>query len=153
MSECFGIRDAASLERAAPLADQPRTHVLIVDDDRAGRCLCISYCDLFDFTFSVASSAPEAAAALRRERFDAVLMNVHMEDGGPADLAALRALDPTAPMIGVTALGRGDEAQRWLAAGMAEVLAKPVTAAKLYAALTAVVVDEPEQPRSWAPAA
>jgi len=152
MSECFGIRDAALPERAAPLADQPRTHVLIVDDDSTGRCLCISYCDLFDFTCAVARSAPEAAAALRRERFDAVLMNVHMEDGGPADLAALRALDPTAPIIGLTALGRSDEAQRWLAAGMADVLAKPVTAAKLYAALTAAVADEPEQPRSWAPA-
>lgn len=152
MSECFGIQDAALREHAAPLADQPRTHVLIVDDDRAARRLCASYCDLFDFTFALARSAPEAAAALRRQRFDAVLMNVHMEDGGPADLAALRSLDPAAPMIGFTALGRGDEAQRWLAAGMAVVLAKPVTAAKLYAAVTAAVAEETDQARSWAPA-
>jgi CheY-like chemotaxis protein len=154
MSDSFGSQGAGLMERGgAPLVDQPRTHVLIVDDAAAARCLFASYCDLFDFTCALARSAPEAAAALRRERFDVVLMNVHMEDGGLADLAALRTLPrPVPPMIGLTALGRGDEAQRWLASGLADVLAKPVTAARLYAALTSAVVDEPGEARSWAPA-
>ena len=156
MSESFGRHGAVLVERrSAPLVDQPRTHVLIVDDDRAARRLCAGYCDLFDFTCALARSAPEAAAALRRERFDAVLMNVHMEDSGAADLVALRALArPAPPIVGLTAIGREDEAQRWLAVGLADVLAKPVTAAKLFAALTAAVLEaRPTHPRSWAPAA
>jgi CheY-like chemotaxis protein len=152
MSQSFWIQDAVPAQRgAAPLADLPRTRVLIVDDETAGRRLCASYCDLFDFNWAVARSAPEAAAALRRERFDVVVMNVHMDDGGPADLAALRALDPGRPMIGLTALGRRDEAQRWLAAGLTGVLAKPVTAAKLFAALNAAVAAPDDRSRSWAP--
>ena len=48
-------------------------------------------------------------------------------------------------MIGLTAIGRDDEAQRWLGAGLAGVLAKPITAARLYAALS-TVVDRPPAP-------
>lgn len=55
-------------------------------------------------------------------------------------------------MIGLTAVGRHDEAQRWLGAGLAGVLAKPITAAKLYAALSTAVEREPDDSRSWAPA-
>ena len=137
MSERYAEQGAALMEsRPAPFADQPRIRVLIVDDETAARRLCAGYCDLFDFTCAIARSAPEAAAALRREAFDVVLINVHMDDGGVADLAALRALPGRAPpMIGLTAIGRDDEAQRWLAAGLTGILPKPITAARLYAAL------------------
>jgi CheY-like chemotaxis protein len=155
MSESCGRHDTTPMEPGrAPLVDQPRTRVLIVEDEAAARRLVSSYCDLFDFTCATARSAPEAAAALRRERFDAVLINVHMDDAGPADVTALRALPgPQPPMIGLTAIGRGHEAQRWLSAGLAGVLAKPVTAAMLFAALTSAVVAAPAGGRSWAPAA
>jgi CheY-like chemotaxis protein len=153
MSQSFVMQGADRAAcRGAARVDPSRTRVLIVDDDTAARRLCASYCDLFDLNCAVARSAPEAAATLRRERFDVVVMNVHMDDGGPADLAALRALDPGRPLIGLTALGRRDEAQRWLAAGLTDVVAKPVTAAKLFAALSAVVAAPADQSRSWAPA-
>jgi CheY-like chemotaxis protein len=134
--------------RSATFATEPRTRVLIVDDDRAARRLCAGYCDLFDFTCAVAPSAAEAHAALGREHFDVVVMNVHMDDDG---LDAVRAL-PRLPVIGLTSLGRADEAQRWLAAGLSGVLAKPITAAKLFAALTAATTPDTDLSRSWAPA-
>jgi CheY-like chemotaxis protein len=57
----------------------------------------------------------------------------------------------TTPIIGLTAVGRGDEAQRWLAAGLAAVLAKPITAAGLFAALGVALTGESDTARSWAP--
>jgi CheY-like chemotaxis protein len=83
-------------------------------------------------------------------------MNLHMQAcDGLAAMRAIRALPGAAsgtPIIGLTAVGRGEEAQRWLAAGLAGVLAKPITAARLFAALTAAFEAPDDHARSWAPA-
>jgi hypothetical protein len=130
--------------------------VLIVDDQALSRRLCAGYCDLFDHTSEVVAGGAEALEALRRERFHVVVMNVHMAEAGGLDtLQAIRALPAPAgetPVIGLTAVGRHHEAQRWLGAGLAGVLAKPITAAKLYAALNTVVERQSDDARSWAPA-
>ena len=142
---------------AADDAAEPiRSHVLIVDDHAPSRRLCAGYCDLFDHTSEMAGGVMEALAALRRERFHVVVMNVHMAESGALEtLRAIRALPGPAaetPVIGLTAIGRHDEAQRWLGAGLAGVLAKPITAARLYAALSMVADNQPASSRSWAPA-
>ena len=137
-------------------AEAARAHVLIVDDHAPSRRLCAGYCDLFDHTSEMVAGGAEALAALRRERFHVVVMNVHMAESGALEtLQAIRALPAPAgetPVIGLTAVGRDDEAQRWLGAGLAGVLTKPVTAARLYAALSMVAENQPAASRSWAPA-
>jgi CheY-like chemotaxis protein len=142
-------------EPAATAAEPARSHVLIVDDHAPSRRICAGYCDLFDHTSEMAPGAAEALDALKRERFHAVVMNVHMARTGALEtLRAIRALPAPAsetPVIGLTAFGRGDEAQRWLGAGFAGVLAKPITAARLYAALSMVMAPTGEETRSWAP--
>jgi CheY-like chemotaxis protein len=137
-------------------AEAARAHVLIVDDHAPSRRLCAGYCDLFDHTSEMVGGGAEALAALRRERFHVVVMNVHMAEAGALEtLRAIRALPAPAgetPVIGLTAVGRGEEAQRWLGAGLAGVLTKPITAARLYAALNMVAESQPGDSRSWAPA-
>lgn len=132
-----------------------RSHILIVDDHAPSRRICAGYCDLFDHTSEIVAGGAEALEALRRERFHVVVMNVHMAEAGGLDtLRAIRALPAPAgetPVIGLTAVGRDDEAQRWLGAGLAGVLAKPITAAKLYAALSTAVEHLSDDARSWAP--
>jgi CheY-like chemotaxis protein len=155
MSEQLRSPDRA---RTAPhlVADPVRSHVLIVDDHAHSRRICAGYCDLFDHTSEMVAGGAQALEALRRERFHVVVMNVHMaEAGGLETLQAIRALPAPAgetPVIGLTAVGRHDEAQRWLGAGLADVLAKPITAAKLFAALNAVVDRQSDDSRSWSPA-
>jgi len=137
-------------------AGPPRAHVLILDDHAPSRAICAGYCDLFDHTSESVGVAREAVAALRRARFGAVVINVHADGWDALELIpAIRALPGPAgrtPLIGVTAIGRGHEAQRWLAAGLAAVLPKPVTAAQLFAALGAALDGAGAEPRSWAPA-
>ena len=134
-----------------------RSHVLIVDDHPGSRALCAGYLDLFNHTCETVDDVGAALEALRRGPFGAVVMNLHMTPGEDAleALDAIRALPGPAaatPIIGLTAVGRGDEAKRWLAAGLAAVLAKPVTAAGLFAALGAALTGETDTARSWAPA-
>jgi CheY-like chemotaxis protein len=148
-SEVWRRPDADALVRS-------RSHVLIVDDHPGSRALCAGYVDLFDHTSEAVRDGALAVEALRRGPFGVVVMNVHM-DASPAleTLGAIRALPYPAsetPVIGLTAVGRGDEAQRWLAAGMAAVLAKPITAARLFEALGAALDNLGDAARSWAPA-
>lgn len=140
-----------------PGLEAARSHVLIVDDHAPSRRVCAGYCDLFDHTTEMASGLAEAVSALRRVRFDVIVMNVHMAgaDAGAA-LRTIRALPGAAsetPVIGLTATDREDEMQEWLGAGLAGVLAKPVTAARLFSALSMVADSGREEARSWAPAA
>lgn len=133
-----------------------RSHVLIVDDHAPSRRLCAGYLDLFDHTSEMVGGSGEALAALRREHFNVVVMNVHMAEASAMEtLWAIRELPGPAgqtPVIGLTATGRDAEAQRWLGAGLAGVLAKPITAARLYQALNMVAENELNASRIWAPA-
>lgn len=153
MNEYLARRDGVA--RREP-AEAGRAHVLIVEDHAVSRDVYAGYCDLFDHTSRAVGDGSAALAALRRERFDVVVMNVHM-DGAPLEtLQAIRALPGPAsrtPVIGLTAVGRHEEAQRWLGAGLSGVLPKPLTAARLFAALNSLAhPDDGDPARSWAPA-
>ena len=142
--------------RRAVLSEPAKPRVLILDDDRESRLVCRAYCDLFDHPSLSAGSLDEALGALRRGWFDVVVMNVHMARwGGIAAMRAVRALPAPIgdlPLVGLMALGRTDEAQRWRAAGFSAVVGKPVSAARLHAALRLAHEQEPAARRSWAPA-
>jgi CheY-like chemotaxis protein len=151
------FREERPMPRQSKLtAAQARAHVLIVDDHAPSRDLCADYCDLFDHTSEAVGGAREAVAALRLGPFEVVLMSVHAAAWDAMDvIPAIRALPGAAgrtPIVGLTGVGRGDEAQRWLAAGLAAVLPKPITAARLFVALGTVLDGGPVGPRSWAPA-
>jgi CheY-like chemotaxis protein len=155
MHPCSGLGTQGTARGETPAPD--RNHVLIVDDHPGSRALCAGYLDLFDHTSEQAGDVAEALEALRRGPFGAVVMNLHMTPNQDAfeALGAIRALPGPAaatPIIGLTAVGRGEEAQRWLAAGLAAVLAKPITAAGLFAALGAALAGDEYGSRSWAPA-
>ena len=154
MSESFDRRDVPHNERESGLDEAARARVLIVDDDAPSRLVCANYCDLFDHTSHAVRGAGEAVSALRRERFDVVVLSVHMA-GGLEALRAIRSLPSpagAAPIIGLAAVGRHDESQRWMAAGLAAVLAKPITARRLFHALGAALEGDTGGRRSWAPA-
>ncbi|MFI4935514.1 MAG: response regulator [Caulobacterales bacterium] len=155
MSELPIPIEAETRTGARPLSVATRTHVLIVDDHAGARALYAAFCDLFDHTTQTARSVVEAVEAVKRARFDVVVMNVGMK--GVSGFDAIRAIrelpGPAAvtPIIGVTPLGRGDDAQRWLALGVSGVVNKPVTASRLFAAIRSALEPSPGGPRSWAP--
>lgn len=149
--------DRLQEQRRRPVLPEPaKPRVLILDDDRDNRLVCRAYCDLFDHPSQSVGNLDEALAALRRGWFDVVVLSVHMAKwGGIAAMRAIRALPAPAgalPIVGLMALGRADEAQRWRAAGLSAVVGKPVTAARLHAALRLAHEEEPSTRRSWAPA-
>ncbi|MFI4976832.1 MAG: response regulator [Caulobacterales bacterium] len=130
-------------------------HVLIVDEHRVHRSTLAAYCDLFDHRWTTVASAGEALAAMQTGQVEVVLIDVNI-DGGFELVRALRAMRGRAavtPIIAVMDRRAPAEVERCLAAGLSAVVSKPVTAAKLFAAIGSALSDSPREPRSWAPAA
>ncbi|MFL5687755.1 MAG: response regulator [Chloroflexota bacterium] len=115
--------------------------VLVVDDDalnrRAAEVLLGRHL-LEVVTVSDGRAALERVAA---ETFDLILLDDRMAPpDGPAVAAEIRrreqvAGSPRIPIIAITASVLPEDAERLLAAGMDEVLSKPLLAAELDAAL------------------
>jgi len=94
-------------------------------------------------TAVVVGNGQEALAALQRERFEVVLMDVQMpEMDGFAATAAIRAGESETgghlPIIAMTAHAMKGDRERCLAAGMDDYVSKPVQSAELRRALEAV---------------
>jgi CheY-like chemotaxis protein len=135
-------RDSA----AAGVAEAERAlggaRVLLVEDNEIGQIVASEALRARGVAVTVAASGREALAALRRERFDAVLMDVEMpEMDGCEAAAAIRADEALRglPVVGLTAHAAPEDRARCLAAGMDDHVTKPFTAADLLPRLARVV--------------
>jgi CheY-like chemotaxis protein len=130
-----------------------RPHVLIVDDHPACRAICTAFCDLFDFSSATVNDGAEAVDAVMRQRFDLILMDIHMPGMGGIEAArAIRALDSPAartPIIAVSTADDPNDEAHYLDHGLYAVVGKPITASRLFAAMSEALSATPPEPRSW----
>jgi DNA-binding response OmpR family regulator len=109
--------------------------ILLVDDDAKLRELLASYLSDSGFSVQVASEGKSALDLLRREAFDAVVLDIMMP--GLDGLAVLRTLRgfSSVPVLMLTA--RGDEADRvvGLEIGADDYIGKPFSPRELLARL------------------
>jgi DNA-binding response OmpR family regulator len=94
--------------------------VLVLDDDPSLRMLCRVNLELDGYRVLEASSLAHARAALAAETVDAILLDVHLQDGDGRDL--LRELGPGRPPA---ALFTGSEPAAELAGVADAVIPKP----------------------------
>ena len=148
------IEDQAPPDPAAPASpqqgDAAAPHVLIVDDNETNRVVCATLCKMFDYTFECAADGVEAVEAAQRSRFDLILMDINMPrmDGVEATRAIL-ALPRTArpvPILAVTTDTGVQESRRYLAAGMVDVVSKPLNPAQLIQSIAAALASAEECP-------
>jgi len=100
--------------------------LLIVDDDVAMRALLDD--DLGDrgYVVDTAGSFSEAMSKLAQRRYDCLVTDIHL--GGPNGLELTRAavaLDPTLPVIVITAFGSLDRAIEAIRGGAYDFITKP----------------------------
>jgi two-component system, sensor histidine kinase and response regulator len=105
--------------------------VLVVEDNAVNQRLFQAFLQEAGHTPVLVSSAREGLAALERETFDAVLMDLEMpEMDGIQAAAAIRAREASAgtrtPILAVTAHTSPEHRQRCFAAGMDGYISKPV---------------------------
>ncbi|MBN9523317.1 response regulator, partial [bacterium] len=131
-------------------------HVLLAEDNAVNQKLAVRLLEKRGHRVAVAGNGREALAALGRERFDAVLMDVQMpEMDGFAATAAIRAREQVAgghlPVIAMTAHAMKGDRERCLAEGMDGYVTKPLRAEDLFAALEELAAGEADSGAAPAP--
>jgi len=128
-----GIRPEASSLQCGRL--------LVVDDNAVNRDVALAQLRVFGLAADAVVDGTEALALWQPGRYKAVLADIHMPGmDGYRLTAAIRSREaelaaPRTPIIAVTANAMRGEAERCLAAGMDDYIAKPVTIARLRAIL------------------
>ena len=88
------------------------------------------------YTVVEASNGAEAVEAYKKQRPDAVLLDITMPDmDGLTALKALREIDPEARIAMVTAMGQQQIVMEAIKAGAKDFVVKPFDAARIMAAV------------------
>jgi signal transduction histidine kinase/ActR/RegA family two-component response regulator len=119
-----------------PLKRVKKLRVLLAEDNAVNQKIASRFLEKEGHHVTLASDGRQALAALDRESFDVVLMDVQMpEMDGFEATAIIRARERDTstrlPIIAMTAHAMKGDRERCLAAGMDSYIAKPITAREL----------------------
>jgi signal transduction histidine kinase/DNA-binding response OmpR family regulator len=149
---------AALVPPAEPIdASSAPLHVLVVEDNLINQKLVTRMLEPHGHTVELAGNGRLALAALERQNFDLVLMDVQMpEMDGFEATAAIRARERETgrrvPIVAMTAHAMKGDRERCLAAGMDAYVAKPVAKRDLLDAIARVVPPGQRLPNAAAAA-
>ena len=121
------------------LAERTPLRILVAEDNEVNQKVARAMLKGFGYLADAAGNGLEALAAVERQRYDLVLMDIQMPgmDGLEATRAII-ALGPAVPrprIIGLSANAMAEDIQAALDAGMDDYLAKPMTPGGLRAML------------------
>jgi CheY-like chemotaxis protein len=122
--------------RRKTVPEARRLHVLLAEDNAVNQKIACRFLEKAGHHVTLASHGRQALAAIERENFDVVLMDVQMpEMDGFEATAAIRAQERDTgkrlPIIAMTAHAMAGDRERCLAAGMDNYIAKPISAREL----------------------
>ena len=143
---------AASTRPAGPAAGRGLS-LLLAEDNAVNQRLAVAVLEKRGHRVVVAGNGRQALAALGRERFDAVLMDIQMpEMDGFEATAAIRAREAgtgrRTPVIAMTAHAMKGDRENCLAAGMDGYVSKPLRPEVLFATLAELVPGAGPQPEA-----
>jgi CheY-like chemotaxis protein/HPt (histidine-containing phosphotransfer) domain-containing protein len=121
-------------------------HVLVAEDNAVNQRLAVALLTKRGHRTSVVESGHEVLAAMERERFDLILMDLQMPGmGGLEATAAIRARERQrgghVRIIAMTAHAMPGDREKCLEVGMDDYLTKPIDSRRLFAALDEVVAS------------
>ena len=146
--QVLGERESAgqsqSITRHSSNETRRNFRILLVEDNPVNQLLGARLLQTRGHSVVGAVSGRQALAALEKETFDLVLMDVQMpEMDGLEATAAIRDMERTSgkhlPIIAMTAHAMRGDRERCLSAGMDGYVAKPVNSKDLYAAIENVM--------------
>jgi len=131
-----GSTPATLITRHSLREEKGKLHVLLAEDNAVNQKLAARLLEKHGHSVTVTSNGREALAALDRENFDVVLMDVQMpEMDGFEATAAIRVQERGSgkhlPVIAMTAHAMQGDQERCLATGMDAYIAKPIKAQEL----------------------
>jgi CheY-like chemotaxis protein len=126
--------------------------ILLAEDDFVNQLLATALLEKRGHTVVLAKNGKEALAALEKQSFDLVLMDVQMpEMGGLEATKAIRQKEKISgehlPIIALTANAVTGDRERFLLAGMDGYVSKPISVQELFAAIEAAPLEQREAAR------
>jgi signal transduction histidine kinase/DNA-binding response OmpR family regulator len=145
-------RATARLELDPEMAQRHPLRILLAEDNVVNQKLALRLLEQMGYRADVAANGLEAVAAVERQRYDVVLMDVQMPemDGLEASREIIRRWpEGRRPrIVAMTANAMQGDRELCLAAGMDDYVSKPIRVEELIAALdrSAGQAPEPSQP-------
>jgi DNA-binding NtrC family response regulator len=101
-------------------------NILVADDERSIRLMLETGLTLNGFSVTAVRTGREALEAASTGKFEAVLSDIYMPDGGGLELVdSLRATDPNLPIVLMTAQGSVEVAVQAVERGATDFIGKP----------------------------
>jgi len=118
--------------------------ILVAEDNRVNQLVVTRLMEKQGHSVTVAASGREAIAALTRDAFDVILMDIHMPElDGLQATRMIRAREQYTghhiPIIAVTAFAMKGDAEKCLEAGMDAYISKPIQASELFLKINQLV--------------
>jgi CheY-like chemotaxis protein len=142
--------DTAAEEKPSELglkqADRPLC-VLLAEDNEINQQVAFEFLQMRGHQVRITGNGAEALAAFVKERFDVILMDVHMPkmDGFQAT-AAIREKEKTTgsrvPIIAMTGYAMKGDRQRCIDADMDGYICKPIRSQELYQAIESATAPD-----------
>jgi CheY-like chemotaxis protein len=113
-------------------------HILVAEDNPVNQLVAVHLLEGMGYAVEAVETGQQAVDALHRQPYDLVLMDCHMpEMDGFAATATIRHEEADrgqhTPIVAMTADALAGDAEKCLAVGMDDYVAKPVTAERLAA--------------------
>ncbi len=117
-----------------------QTRLLVVDDEPSIRRALHTTLSSLGFCVEEASGGEQAVSSVRRERYDAALLDINMPGmGGIEACLAIRKLSPRLPIVMLTVRDSAEDKIGALDAGADDYITKPFHVGELMARVRAVV--------------
>ncbi|MEZ4875268.1 MAG: response regulator [Flavobacteriaceae bacterium] len=101
-------------------------HILVVDDNRINQKITQKILEQRHFHCSLADTGEEAIQLVKEQRFDLILMDIHMPGmGGIEATELIREFDEQTPIIALTAVEIDEMRKKILSSGMNDIILKP----------------------------
>ncbi len=126
--------------------DRSKINILLAEDNLINQKLALRILEKMGYTVEVANNGKEAIEGLKKQHFDIVLMDVQMPDMDGIEAAqAIRdsndsSIDPSIPIIAVTAHAFEEDRKKFLEAGMNSCITKPYNSDDLYKEIEKFIV-------------
>lgn len=134
------VEDASVRRPSAPEpVEDTRLRVLLAEDNRVNQIIAVNLLKSLGCRVEVVGDGAEAVRTAARNEFDVIFMDIQMPHmDGPAATSLIRRLAPPFGRPHIIAMGTSaspDEHDRYLAAGMNDVVVKPLTPESVAAVL------------------
>jgi len=126
---------------------QNRARILLAEDNAVNQTLAVRLLEKRGYVVSVAGDGRAAVAAVEKDSFDLVLMDIQMPgmDGFEATAAIRKKEERTGghlPIVAMTAHALKGDQERCVAAGMDGYVSKPIRTAELFSAIEGLLANK-----------